>query len=958
MPPNATTKTLAKIQLMISVIAPASKWFSRLSLRRAFVLVVAIGLLVPGVLLTMLMVDWRRAELTAQFRGEQDRILESLVLGLRQPLWDLALNAGKPLVDTAMKDVRIAAIRVDGSFPGEPFINVIKPERRVGKVTQLSRPVLYGEQTIGKVTIDFDDGELRRRLNEQARESVSLIAVELGVSLLLILLLLDSRFLGPIRHLTDQAKSLTDNNAPPWMPWHRDDEIGDLGRQLEWARNELRRLFSELSSKNVALESDIAERQQTEAALRASEAKYRELFISNLDGICVVDMEGNVLDANPAMLGLLEIEFFELAGHPLERFIEERWRAYDARMIEHRVMVDGHCGEYEMALQRPSHKTLPVSAKAVLMRDVDGRPIGVWRILRDLTERKAAALRMELAAKVFDHTAEAIMVIGADGGVVSVNRAFTEILGYSADEIVGKAHRILQDNTIDYHYYSDIQREFFKTGAWQGEMPLRRKAGSVFTAWVQINVVRDVTGRVGDVVALIRDVSDAKEAQARILNLARFDTLTSLPNRAYFRELAEGAIAEARRHNEQRAILFVDLDHFKTINDSLGHDVGDQLLKEVAGRLQDAIRAGDVVGRLGGDEFIVLLRNLSDGEDASYVASRMLERLAVPFELEKHELVVTPSLGIALYPNDGEDYDTLVRNADAAMYHAKETGRNTFRFYTADMNIKALEILSVENQLRRALERQEFVLHYQPQVQMETGRLVGAEALIRWQHPERGLLGPMQFIQIAEERGLIGAIGQWVLNEACRQNQAWQNAGLPPIEVAVNLSAMQFYGRDLPGEIARALGESGLDAHWLALEVTESVIVQDVDSTIATLAALKAMGLKLAIDDFGTGYSSLSYLKRFKVDKLKIDRSFVMDVPGDSDDSAITRAIVNLARNLGLHVIAEGVETAAQWSFLKAEGCDEVQGYLVGRPLTADAMASFMAKGDWHLPDENAAVST
>ncbi|GLR15115.1 hypothetical protein GCM10007907_39050 [Chitinimonas prasina] len=924
-------------------------WLTHLSLRQVFVLVVAVGLLAPGVIFTLLMLEWRRHELTLQFRAEQERVLETLALGLRQPLWDLSLNAGQPLVDTAMKDARIVSVQVDGTFPGEPFIAVNLPERRQGVVTHLSRPVHFGDQVIGKVTITFDDGDLRRRLAAQGREYVLLIGVMLVVSLLLILLLLDSRFLVPLRRLSEQARALTNHEAPPGTVWTREDEIGDLGRQLEWARGELHRLFGELNDKNEALEQDIVERVQTEEALRASEAKYRELFISNLDGICVVDMDGRVQDANPAMLALLGVPSAALVGRPMGQFVAEDWRSYDDHMMQHRVLVDGHCNEYEIELYRPSAGLLPVSAKGVLMRDVDGRAIGIWRILRDLTERKAAAQRMELAAKVFDNTAEAIMVIAPDNRITSVNRAFTDILGYHADEIVGQPSSVLRDPSVETRVYEEINANYTNGGAWQGEVPFRRKSGGVFTAWAQINVVRDVTGRIGDVVLLIRDISDAKAAQERILHLARFDALTVLPNRAYFRELAEEAIAEAHRHGVHRALLFVDLDHFKTINDSLGHDVGDQLLKEVASRLNDALRAGDAVGRLGGDEFVILLRNLDSGEDASYVASRVLERLARPFVVDEHELVVTPSLGIALYPEDGEDYDTLVRNADAAMYHAKEHGRNTFRFYTADMNARAREILAVENQLRRALERDEFVLHYQPQVAMSSGAIVGVEALIRWRHPERGLIGPMQFIPIAEERGLIGDIGEWVLREACRQNRAWQDEGLPPIEVAVNLSAMQFYRRDLAEDITGILKETGLDARWLALEVTESVIVQDVESTIATLAALKAMGLKLAIDDFGTGYSSLSYLKRFKVDKLKVDRSFVMDIPGDADDSAITRAVVNLARNLGLQVIAEGVETPEQWSFLKQEGCDEVQGYLVSPPLPAIDLANRLARGAWTL---------
>ncbi|WP_211236844.1 EAL domain-containing protein [Chitinimonas koreensis] len=940
------------VQASVKPLSRLRSWLMHISMRQVFVLVVAAGLLVPGVLFTLVTVEWRRAELTRQFHAEQVRVLEILALGLRQPLWDLSFNAGQPLVDTAMKDTRIVSVRVDGSFPGEPFISVTRPERRLGRSIRLARPVYYGKQVIGQVSVEFDDGDLDRRLRVQARESVLMIGIELAVSLLLILTLLDSRFLGPLKRLSLQARAMASGEAeavPAWS-WTRGDEIGDLGRQLEWARGELHRLISELNDKNDALELDIAERMETEAALRASEAKYRELFVSNLDGICVVDLDGRVLDANPAMLALLGIGAETLVGQRLDRYVLENWRAYDNHMIEHRVLIDGRCGEYEIELRRGDGELLPVSAKGVLMRDGDGRAVGVWRILRDLTERKAAAVRMELAAKVFDNTAEAIMVITPDARIASVNRAFTDILGYAADEIVGQMVSMLRDPEIDSAWYDEIRTRYLEDGDWRGEVPLRRHDGKVFTAWMQINVVRDVTGRIGDVVALVRDISEAKATQARVLHLARFDALTELPNRAYFCELTGEAVAEAKRHNERRALLFVDLDHFKTINDSLGHAVGDLLLQGVARRLNDAIRAGDVVGRLGGDEFVILLRNLDSGGEAAYVAERVLAQLALPFQIGEHELVVTPSLGIALYPDDGGDYDALIRNADAAMYHAKANGRNTYRFYTADMNARAREILVVENQLRRALERNEFVLHYQPQADMETGRIVGAEALIRWRHPERGLVGPMQFIPIAEERGLIGAIGQWVLREACRQNREWQDAGLPPIEVAVNLSAMQFYQQALVDDITGLLRETGLQPRWLALEVTESVIVQDVESTIATLAALKTMGLKLAIDDFGTGYSSLNYLKRFKVDKLKIDRSFVMDVPGDADDSAITRAVVSLAHNLGLQVIAEGVETAEQWAFLEQEECDEVQGYLLSPPLPAAELARMLAHGSWRPP--------
>jgi diguanylate cyclase (GGDEF)-like protein/PAS domain S-box-containing protein len=587
----------------------------------------------------------------------------------------------------------------------------------------------------------------------------------------------------------------------------------------------------------------------------------------------------------------------------------------------------------------------------VLLRDETGTVTGIWRILRDQTERRAAAARMELAARVLDATQEAILVTNGDLDVVSVNPAFCDITGYTAEEIVGQSVSLLRSPQVADADYDAVYGRIMADADWQGEQPLRRRDGSSFIAALQVNSIRDLTGRVLNIVVLIRDVTADKATQARILHLARFDPLTGLPNRAYFQELVEEALQAARRRSERCALVFVDLDHFKTVNDSLGHAVGDALLKEVAARLTDAIRAGDTAGRLGGDEFVVLMRDVITPQDASLLARRVLERLAGPAEIAGNPLVVTPSLGIALFPDDGEDYDTLTRNADAAMYHAKERGRNNFQFYAAEMNARAVETLSVEAQLRGALERREFALHYQPQVDLKSGRIVGVEALLRWRHPEWGDVPPDRFIPVAEERGLIGPIGDWVLHEACRQAVAWQRAGLPPIVMAVNISAPQFYKQDLPTEVAAVLNETGLEARWLELEVTESLLMQDVEAIIPVMNALKQMGVGIGIDDFGTGYSSLGYLKRFKAGKLKIDRSFVADLPGDPDDCAITRAVIALGRSMNLKVIAEGVERPDQWAFLRDEGCDEAQGFLIARGLPPEALHAMLARGQWSGED-------
>lgn len=420
--------------------------------------------------------------------------------------------------------------------------------------------------------------------------------------------------------------------------------------------------------------------------------------------------------------------------------------------------------------------------------------------------------------------------------------------------------------------------------------------------------------------------------------------LTSLPNRIHMQDRVELAIHNAVRDNQRLALLLLDLDRFKTVNESLGHSAGDTLLQVAADRIKSVMAPGEMLARQGGDEFIILLPVISDPGEAALAAERVRDVFANPIELHNHVLTITPSIGISVYPDDGRDYETLVRNADAAMYHAKSSGRNSYKFYTADLNARAREILAIESQLRFALERDEFVLHYQPQVEMESGRIVGAEALIRWNHPSLGLLGPVRFIQVAEERGFIVQIGNWVIAEATRQLVEWRRAGLPELTLAINLSALQFRQPDLALQVKQALESSGLPGHALDIEVTESIIMEDAQATIQTIDNMKNMGLRLSIDDFGTGYSSLSYLKRFKADKLKIDRSFVRDIPQDADDSAIARAIINMAKNLNMQVVAEGVETMEQWQFLEQEGCDFVQGYLIAKPLPADDFAELLHK--------------
>lgn len=441
---------------------------------------------------------------------------------------------------------------------------------------------------------------------------------------------------------------------------------------------------------------------------------------------------------------------------------------------------------------------------------------------------------------------------------------------------------------------------------------------------------------------------EIEKAKVRMAHLAQHDALTDLPNRILLNDRLGQAIALARRQGKQLAVMFLDLDRFKHINDSLGHAVGDHLLQSVAKRLTAGVRSSDTVCRQGGDEFVILLADVEHAGDAALSAQKILAALTVPHRINQRELHVTVSIGISIYPQDGQDADTLIKSADTAMYHAKEGGRNNYQFFEPEMNVQAVERHTIEGGLRRALERQEFMLHYQPKINLESGTISGVEALVRWQHPQRGLILPEQFVWIAEDCGLIVPIGVWVLREACRQARTWQDAGLPPIPVAVNISAVQFRHKDFLESLAAILKDTGLAPRYLELELTESVLMHDADFTTSVLKALKAMGIRLAIDDFGTGYSSLSYLTRFPIDTLKIDQSFLRDITNataDSDDAAIVAAVVSMGKSLNQRVIAEGVETREQLAFLQAQGCGEGQGFYFSRPVTAEELAELLRTG-------------
>jgi len=549
-------------------------------------------------------------------------------------------------------------------------------------------------------------------------------------------------------------------------------------------------------------------------------------------------------------------------------------------------------------------------------------------------QRKAMEDQGRLAAEVFSHSHDAIMVTDAHQKIVLVNPAFSAITGYAADEVLGRNPRLLSSGRHGGDFYGAMWRRIAEHGLWQGEIWNQRKDGEVFPEWLTISRVDGAEGQATHYIAIFADVSQRKADEQRIRWMAHFDVLTGLPNRALLSDRFVHAMGMAQRSKEPMALMFLDLDHFKHINDSLGHGAGDELLVAVAQRMRDLVREQDTVARMGGDEFVLLLPG-TDKDGAAHLARKILETVSATLQVRDHELRVTPSVGIAMYPEDGNDLETLLQHADVAMYRAKQEGRNAFHFFLPDMQAGAARALEMESALRRAMEGGQFQLHYQPQCSLRDGRVVGVEALIRWLHPEWGMVSPAEFIPLAEKRGHILAIGEWVLRTAVQQLAQWQRAGLPTITMAVNISAVQFRHPDLPGLVSQVLQEYAVDPACLELELTEGVASDDPERAVDIMENLHARGVRMSIDDFGTGYSSLSYLKRFQVYKLKIDRSFVRDITEDAEDKAIVSAIVRMASSLGLQTIAEGVETEAQRQFLQEQGCDEIQGYLFSRPLPA-----------------------
>jgi diguanylate cyclase (GGDEF)-like protein/PAS domain S-box-containing protein len=700
--------------------------------------------------------------------------------------------------------------------------------------------------------------------------------------------------------------------------------------------HQAQQMLAHLRSTNEQLLTAVVHREQAEKEVRKTQA-FLSSIVDNMPNMVFVKNAADLRfvhfnKAGEALTGFSQEEL--LGKNDYDFFPKEQADFFTAKDREtlatrNQVLIQ------EEPITTKDGKTRILQTKKLPILDESGNARYLLGIAEDITERKRVEQQLRVTADAVENTAEAVVIYDASRCVVSVNKAYTAISGYPAAEVIGVPAELFRSEEHGETFFSALWNAVGQTGRWQGEIRRRRKNGEVYPSLSSISAVKDPSGNTTHYVLVFNDISSFKQYEAKLEFLAHHDVLTQLPNRALFLDRLQEALKRAHRHRNTVGLLFIDLDRFKTINDSLGHQVGDELLQTVAQRLTACVRESDVVARLGGDEFTVLLDDLSDLNDAGKVAAKLLAELASPIVLGGHELAVSGSIGISCYPQDGGDAESLLKNADMAMYTAKEAGRNMYRFFAADMNQRVQETLVMTNDLRRALQRGEFVLHYQPRIQLASGRITGVEALIRWQHPELGLVLPAKFIALAEETGLIMPIGEWVFRAVCEQVKYWRSSGVPISRVAVNLSPRQFQQADLTGRISSILREAGLHGTDLEVEITEGMAMQDPAASVRMLQELKAAGITISIDDFGTGHSSLNYLKRFPIDHLKVDRSFVRDLQDRPEDVAIVRAIIALAKGLGLSVIAEGVETEAQRNLLHIFGCDQAQGYLFSKPLPA-----------------------
>jgi len=782
-------------------------------------------------------------------------------------------------------------------------------------------------QRWGILFVEYDLGE---PLAQARRHAMNKAFRFLGLSLaaaILLGMLIDALVSRRTERLVSIASRIASGEMSARSRLVKPDEIGLLGQAID-------RMADDLAADRKAL---------------GRERKFSEDIIQSVTiPLFILDKDHRVIIWNRACEMLTGIKAIDIVG------TTEAWRAFYSRprpcLAD--LVLDGksdQAGEQYQVVGSSAFNAYSFHAESwfpmlngqdrYLMFDAtpiygnDGKLIAVIENLQDITSIKKAEDHLRLTGQVIESTREAIVITDAENRIVSINRAFTDVTGYTREDVLGRDPSVLASGRHDKAFFHNMWESLHVRDSWQGELWNRRKNGEIFPLWTNISSIRDNNGNLTHFVAIFADISEHKATLKHIEFLAHHDTLTKLPNRLLLLDRLQQAINLAEREKHRVALMFLDLDRFKQVNDSLGHHVGDDLLVAVVDRLKSCVRETDTISRQGGDEFVIVLPDIFDSNAATIIAEKILETLREPFVIDGHQLSTSFSIGISLYPDDGREIATLMQNADTAMYHAKESGRNNCHFYDESMNANAAERLKLQNKLRQAMEHGEFILHFQPLISLRDNTIVGCEALLRWKSAEDGWVPPAKFIPLAEETGFILNIDAWVLREACRQAQAWVNAGLPQLTIAVNISALQFKRGRILDSVNEALAASGLAPNYLEIELTESVLIQDTQHTRKQLNQLNSLGVRLSIDDYGTGYSNLSYLKQLDVDKLKIDQSFVKDMLVDELDAIIVRSTVELAHNLGLQVLAEGVEDQDILTLLQNLGCDQAQGYHIGKPM-------------------------
>ena len=670
--------------------------------------------------------------------------------------------------------------------------------------------------------------------------------------------------------------------------------------------------------------------------LSQGESYYQQIVENIHEGIWIIDRHSDTQFVNKRMAEMLGYKTKDMHGQPIFGFMDETGVDAFKRSLQRRR--DGISENHDFELQHKNGELMHVTMASAPIFNSQNEYDGVIVGVIDVSWQRKQELKLKMLSSAVEQSGTMVMITNQQGDIEYVNPKFCEITEYDKDEAVGQNANFLRSSDMDAEALADLWAKITSGIDWHGELHTKKKSGELFWSLMSISAINDEHGQVSHFVTVIEDVSQLKEARLQMEQLAYIDSLTGLANRLLFRDRLEQALKSVQRNKTHAALLYLDLDRFKRVNDSLGHDVGDALLMKVAERLRQCVRHQDTVARMGGDEFVVLLTDVDEMSGASSVAIKVLKVMAEPMKLLTHEIIITPSIGITLAPHDSLNADILLKNADLAMYRAKSLGRNNYQFFTQEMNSKILENLLVEEELRKALDQDQMILNFQPQIEIESGKLIGIEALVRWQHPEKGLVSPDDFIPVAEETGLIVELGEWVLLTACRNVRNMEASGFPSIKLAVNLSARQFKDPNLIDMIQNVLDKTNFKPIQLELEITETMLMENLDYAIDVLKQIQALGISLTIDDFGTGYSSLSYLKQLPINSLKVDKSFIMDIPYDENDMEITAAIIAMAHKLNLEVVAEGIETDEQWEFLKRNKCDTGQGYLFSKPLAAEPL--------------------